>query len=150
MAERYGTIGNMATNTTTNKTMLRLLGGTGVIFRVYDLIVGCDGTPADGVFIYNAQRTTTAGTFTSVTPEPLDAQHALAAEVGGGANASAEPTYGGAAAIAIPANSRASYRWTAAPGGELISAASANAGWGFTSRSPALTLATRCTAHHVE
>lgn len=151
MAEHYGTVGNMATNAATNKTMLRLLGGTNVVMRIYDLIVGVDGsTPADGVFIYNAQRTTTAGTGTAVTPEPLDVAHGLAARGAGLSNLSAEPTYAGAPAIAIAANSRASYRWSAAPGGELMSALAANAGWGFASRAPVLTLGTRCTVHHRE
>lgn len=150
MGERYGTVGNQATNTTTSKTMLVLTGSTTLIFKIYDFMMGCDGTPADGVFVYEAQRTTAAGTSTSATPEPLDVTHALVAEATAGVNHTAEPTTAGSIMIAIPANARASYRWQAAPGGELWSSRAASNGFAFRSRSPALTLSTRCTVHHEE
>jgi len=150
MGERYGQTGTMTVNTTTNKTMLNLTGGTGVIMRVYDLIFGPNVVPASGLFIYEAERTTTTGTGTTVTPEPLDTAHNLAAEVAARSLATVEPTNTGAPAISIPLFSQATQRWLAAPGGELLSPLTANNGWGFASRSPSLTTATRCTAHHEE
>jgi len=150
MGERYGSVGFMTTNAATRKTMLRLTGSTTLIFKVYEWIVGSDGSPADGVFVYEAQRTTTTGTMTSVTPEPLDTAHGLVAEATAGSLATAEPTYAGVIALAIPLNARASQRWVAAPGGELVAARVASNGLGFGSRSPALTISTRCTVHHEE
>ena len=150
MGERYGQTGTMTVNTTTNNTMLRLTGSTTVIFKVYDLIFGPNVVPASGLIIYVAQRTTAAGTMTAVTPEPLDVARGLVAEVVAGSLATAEPTYAGAPALSIPLFSQSTQRWLAAPGGELIGARVASNGWGFASRSPAITTATRCTAHHEE
>ena len=150
MGERYGQTGTMTVNTTTNKTMLNLTGSTAVIMKVYDLIFGPNVVPVSGLFIYEAERTTTTGTGTSVTPEPLDAAHGLAAEVAARSLATAEPTNTGAPALSVPMFSQATFRWAAAPGSELMSQLTANAGWGFASRSPALTTATRCTALHEE
>ena len=150
MGTRYGQTGTQGTNTTTDKTMLGLTGGTGVLLKIYDWIFGPNVTPSDGVFIYVARRTTAAGTSTSVTPEPLDADRALAAEATCGSNHTGEPTYAGVAALSIPLFSKATQRWQAAPGGELITALTANNGFGFASRSPTLTTATRCTVHHEE
>lgn len=150
MGERYGETGSQTTNTTTNKTMLRLTGATTLIFKVYDWIFGPNVVPASGIFIYVAQRTTANGTSTAVTPEPLDVARGLVAEATCGSNATAEPTYAGAPMLSIPLFSQATQRWQAAPGGELIAARVAASGIGFTSRSPALTTATRCTVHHEE
>lgn len=152
MGERYGSTGNQATVASTNKTMLSLTGGTGVLARIYDLLVGADGTPDDRAMVYSAQRHTADGTNTAVTPEPLDADRALAAEVAGGENHTAEPTVAGIPVIELPVNLRATFRWMAAPGGELVTALTLNSGFSFRVREPSgnYVSSAKATVHHEE
>lgn len=90
---------------------------------VYDLILGSDAVAADNAFEYVLQRLTndhlTPG-GSAITPQALDpsdpAASAEAVEAPTG-----EPTYtAGAILLQIPLNQRATFRWVAAPGGELI------------------------------
>lgn len=150
MGMRYASTGNQATTSTSDKHMLEVLGGTGVVCKIYDLMVGADGTPADNALVYSVHKLTAGGTATAVTPEPLDAIAALAAEASAAENHTVEPTTGGIPLIELPINQRASYRWVAAPGGEFISALAAGDGYGFSVRSAAYTGAAKASVHHEE
>ena len=69
--------------------------------------------------------TTGLGTSSAVTPSPLDLADAVSI-TDAGENFSANPTLG-VRLISVPLNQRATFRWVAAPGSELVLPASANA-----------------------
>lgn len=99
----------------------------------YDIILGADGTVGDNPFLYTIQRCTAAGTSTSVVPQPLDPADA-ATETDAGENHTIEPTYTAAAILLnIALNQRATFRWVAAPGSELVTPATASNGIGVQS-----------------
>lgn len=96
----------------------------------YDIIFGSEASAADNPFLYTLQRCTAAGTSTGVTPQPLDPADA-ATETDAGENHTIEPTYtAGAILLNIALNQRATFRWVAAPYGELVSPATASNGIG--------------------
>lgn len=89
---------------------------------VYDLLVGSDATPADLAGNFQLARFTASGTGTSVTPLALDGANPAALMVASGTH-TVEPTYAAAAAPALlmfGLNQRATFRWVAAPGGEIV------------------------------
>lgn len=88
--------------------------------KVYDLMVGADGTPADNALVWDISRMTAAGTATSVTPLPLDPADSAMLGVSS-ANATVEPTVTATSSVwNVAVNQRASFRWVAAPGSELV------------------------------
>jgi len=124
MGRRYSIDGE-DTNTAST-TILELRSTTTIRPRVYDLLFGSDATPADNAGDYVLQRTTTAGTSTAVTPQALDPGDPAATATAGKAH-SAEPTYtANAILLHFALNQRATFRWVAAPGGELVLPAAAN------------------------
>lgn len=127
---------------TSFKTLVNLMADDSTALRrlsVYEFVFGTDGTPADQAMTYDVSRTTAAGTATPVTARPLD--------VGDGAmlgiadvNATVEPTVAAASALwSAGINQRATHRWVAFPGGELIVPAIDAAGLAFRARSPGYT-----------
>jgi hypothetical protein len=117
------------TNTTTAKTIAVVGTVTATLIRpaLYDIIVGASGTPADNVLRYGVQRFSAAGTTTAKTAAPLDTGD-----------------------VASLANQRATFRWVAAPDGEIKGPATNANGLAVTSLSPAYTGATFATIHFVE
>lgn len=98
--------------------------------KFYDFIFGSEASPADNAFLYIVQRCTALGTSTSVTPSPLDPADA-ATESDAGENHTIEPTYtANLVLLSIALNQRATFRWVAAPGGELVTPATASNGLG--------------------
>ena len=100
---------------------------------VYELWMGNTGAPADQVTVYHIARITTDGASsdTAVTPTPLDpadrASQCTCLE-----NHTTEPAYtSGGEILEIPLNHRATFRWVAAPGGEIITPATDNNGLGL-------------------
>lgn len=117
--------------------------------KVYDLIFGSEGTPADNAFQWVVQRCTAAGTSTSVTPQPLDPADA-ATETDAGENHTIEPTYtAGAVLLSISINQRATFRWVASPGGELVYPATASNGVGIKTPTSSA-VAVTATVHFLE
>jgi hypothetical protein len=99
--------------------------------RVYDAMFGSEATPADAAILWTFRRCTAAGTSTGVTPQNLDPADATT-EYDAGENHTIEPTYtAGAILLNVPLNQRATYRWVAAPGGELVMPATASNGFGI-------------------
>lgn len=127
---RYGANGSITAAAT--KTILSLNGSSAVRPALYDLLLGSNATPADNSSQWWLLRFGTAnGTGTSVTPELLDNGDPAAASTVK-KNHSAEPTtYGTVPILDISVNQRATFRWVAAPGSEVISAASTAAGIGL-------------------
>lgn len=146
--------GTQQAMTTTYKTLTSLTAATGATTlrraAVYQMNFGADGTPADNVLTYKMDRQTTVGTGTSIVPSPADPGDA-AALITATANHTAEPTVTGATQLfEMPLNQRASYRWDAAPGGELIVPATNTTGLGFRVKSPAYTGTCVCNIHYWE
>jgi hypothetical protein len=112
------------------KSALSVFATTGALRRgkVYDVLIGTDGTPADNAIDWDISRMTVDGTGTAATPnalDPADAAMLATAKV----NYTAEPTVTAASSVwQVGVNQRASYRWVAAPGSELVYPATANNG----------------------
>ncbi len=131
MADRYSVKGDQTVTTTPGATAVSLNGVTTTRAKVYDFTVGSDGTPADVALNYTAIRFSASGSGTAFTPEPLDSD-APVALLGAETNHTAEPTYVTTDILwQIAANQRATYRWVAAPDGELMIPAAADAGIGW-------------------
>lgn len=110
--------------------------------KVYDLTAGSIATPADQACRFQAGRTTAVGTEGSgFVPVNLDSGGPAGAYDAGIAH-SAEPTYTASKELLVfSLNQRATFRWVAAPGGELIMAATQNNGIGLKSKSSTSTQA---------
>lgn len=140
--------------TTTLKTLLSLTAATGATTLrkawIYDVLFGTDGTPADNAMTFQIDRQTTVGTGTSLTPNPLDSGDAASLVTATG-NHTVEPTItANTALLSIGINQRASYRWVAAPGGEMVVPATNVAGLGLRAKSPAYTGTATGTIHFIE
>ncbi len=117
--------------------------------KLYDLVFGAEATPADGVFLLTAQRVTAAGTSTAVTPQALDPADA-ATENDAGENHTIDATAtANAILLAIALNQRATFRWVAAPGGELVTPATASNGLALYTPTAAL-VAVSATVHFAD
>lgn len=127
---RYQANGTISSAPT--KTIVALTGGTTVRPAIYDVILSSNATPADNSSEWQIRRSTVAGTGGSaVTPAPLDSQDpaSTTTAING---PSAEPTYtAGAVLLDFAVNQRATFRWVAAPGSELLVPATAAAGLGL-------------------
>lgn len=138
-----GTGGTPQAMTTTYKTVWDLTAATGATTLrkawIYDMTFGTDGTPADNSVTYKVDRQTTTGTRTVGVPAPLDTGDA-AALITAGVNATIEGTVTAATQLLeIATNQRATYRWVASPGSELVVPAVNVAGIGGRAKSPAYT-----------
>ena len=118
------------------KSLITLAAGaTPKRIKLYDLLIGTNGTPADNFMEWDISRVTAAGTGTALTPNVLDAADsaALASSL---ANLTAEPTVTAASSLFyVGVNQRASYRWVAAPGSELVAPATTASGFAIRTRS---------------
>jgi len=95
----------------------------------FDLAIG--GTPQDFMMQWLVRRFTAVGTYTAVVPRPDDPA-APAAQITGGQQFTAEPTYT-TTEFEKFLHLRAPWQWNARPGGELVIPATGVAtGVGFT------------------
>lgn len=118
--------------------------------KVYDLNFGSEATPADNAFLWSVQRCTTAGTAgTNPTPIALDIGDTLASTIVVGQAHSVTPT-GTTVVLAIPLNQRATFRWVAAPGGEIVIPATASNGIKFETPTAGGLVAVSVSAHFEE
>jgi hypothetical protein len=98
--------------------------------KIFELWIANEGVPADNLVIHTVQRCSALGTSTAVTPTKLDPAD-RAAQAAAGENHTVEPTYTASEELLeIPLNTRATYRWVAAPGGEIVTPATVGAGVG--------------------
>ena len=90
--------------------------------RIFEILVGCSAAPADAATNFAINRTTAIGTEGSgFTPVNLDPVGPAAASDFGVGVFSVEPTKpANAVLLAFALNQRATFRWIAAPGCELI------------------------------
>jgi hypothetical protein len=148
MAKRYAIIGDQGVGT--DVTLATLTGTTGVRPSIYDLTIGCSAAPGDTATRFLVQRHTDPGTSTAITPRPLDPNDP-ASVCSAGSNHTVEPTYtANVILLDINVNQRATYRWVAAPGGELKIPATASNGLGLKSSASTGTAEHRTTLHFDE
>lgn len=102
--------------------------------KVYDVLVGTNGTPADNFIEWDISRVTTSSTATLITPQPLDFADAAAASVVT-ANSSTAATISIQNLWYVGVNQRASYRWVSSPGSELVWPATSSNGLQLRARS---------------
>jgi len=107
--------GTQQATTTTYKTLIAMTAATATLRRafLYDVLMGCAGTPANNSYVFDISRQTAAGTSTSATPTILDPADAASGTVGS-ANFTAEGTITAASSVLnLAMNQQASYRWVA-------------------------------------
>jgi hypothetical protein len=124
---KYAITGTQSTVSGSYKSVLSIAATSGSLRRgkVYDLLIGTNGTPADNYLQWDISRMTAAGTATSVTPQALDPADVAALGTANN-NYTAEPTITASSSLLnVGVNQRASYRWVAAPGSELVFPATA-------------------------
>jgi hypothetical protein len=144
MAEKFSTFA-AGVASGTDKTLINLFNPAATPTkraRIYDVLVGSVATPADQAAKFYAGRTTAVGTEGSgFTPNNLDPA-GPAGELDSGVGHSAEPTYtANKQLLVFSLNQRATFRWVAAPGSELVLAATQNNGVGLKSSSSTSTQA---------
>lgn len=132
MSAKYAASGSQ-TLSSSLITALSLSAATASLRRAFvgEFIIADVGTPADNVVLHTVQRGSTSGTGTAVTPTRLDLADAESDTVAK-ENHTSEPTYTSTEELAeIPLNTRATFRWVAAPGYELVIPATneASIGW---------------------
>ena len=131
-------------------TCLGITTATTVRPGVYFIMIGCSGTPADSAITHYAQRSTAAGTATSVTPQPLDIDDP-AALASAGENHTGEPTYtSNAVLFRLALNQRASHSWYADAFGALCISDTSAAGIGFFPVHASSTVLIDMTLHYFE
>lgn len=95
--------------------------------KVFDVLVGTNGVPADNYMQWDISRSTTTPTSgTQTALNTLDTADSSAAAIGIINLGSGEPTITSSSSLFnVGVNQRASYRWVAAPGSELVYPATA-------------------------
>jgi len=86
--------------------------------KIYEWEIGPAANSADETYLVQAKRQSTAGTWTAVTPSPLDAKTGASVTTAGRASTAA-----GTAGVVLGQwgfHMRGGYRWVAIPGGELV------------------------------
>jgi hypothetical protein len=127
---KYAITGTQASVSGSYKTVLSTYSTTGSTRRgkIYDVLIGTNGTPADNYLQWDISRMTADGTGTAVTPNALDPAD-VAALATAKNNYSVEGTVtANSSLLNVGVNQRASYRWVAAPGSELVFPSTANNG----------------------
>lgn len=97
--------------------------------KISDIIFSSPASPpADNVIQWRIQRSTTAPTATAVTPEPLASADPVAVGLAS-ENATANGTLtANAIPLEVVTNGRATFRWVAAEGSEIVIPATINNG----------------------
>ena len=127
-----------------------LLGVTTVRGRIYDLLFSHGAAPADTVIRWEVPRATTSATGASAVENGLDPDAPAATllveeEITIGPTVTADSQL-----LDFDLNQRATFRWVAAPGGELVVPASATGAIFFNASSGAYTGIARITTHWEE
>ncbi len=120
--------------------------------RVYDFLLSSVGTPADTQFDWIIQRSTGHGTRgAAVVPKPLDFDdQASLADAGEGTYTIAATVTAAEELFELGLNLRATFRWVAAPDGEVVIPATDNAGLVWICNHASATDEMRVTAHFME
>jgi hypothetical protein len=131
MGRNYSITDDQTMTASPGDSVLSLVGTTGIRPSVYDVLVGTTGTPVDNALEFFLQNHSADGTGDALTPTPLDYGDPAAGGTYLG-NHSVEPTYtAGEIMLKFGLNQRATFRWVASPGSEIVLPASATAGVGL-------------------
>ena len=123
---RYALCTNASGAQSATLPLFTVMGAATVRVRIYDMIFSSDATPADQAVTYRVERVTSAGTpGTSPTANPLDPADPAAIATCGLAVFTGAPTTAHLAVLQFAHNQRATFRWVAAPDGELVIPATA-------------------------
>ena len=129
IGRRYGFSGSITA--AASKTIAGVTATAAVRPALIDLMLSSNATPADNSSEWQLLRYTAAGTATSVTPTALDSGDP-AATATCGKNHTVEPTYSPTVPMLdVALNQRATFRWIAAPGEEIMAPATAANGFGL-------------------
>lgn len=121
MARRYsGAV--LATTNTAGTIMANLQGASTFRFRVYDFVSGCESTPTDDATNLQIARTTTAGTASSSAAgvTALEPNDPAASVIFNLTFTTTNPTVSANPLLNLSHNTRATFRWVAAPDSEFI------------------------------
>ena len=131
MARKYAVEGANAA-APAPKTILTLIAAATTRAWIYDIIIGNSSSPLDLASKFDVMRFTAVGTAgTTPLGRALDPQNP-AALITCGTGHSAEPTYTvDTELLTISLNQRATFRWVASPGGELVTLVTALSGIGL-------------------
>jgi hypothetical protein len=124
----------LARTASTTASLGTLLGGASPRrAKIQEIIIGSEATAADNPFLYLLQRCVVGSAAGSaVTPSAIDPGDTVAANISVLQNLTIEPTYtSGAVMLRLPLNQRATFRWVAQPGSEIVTPATQNSGVGF-------------------
>jgi len=146
------TLSGIQTTASTADSALTLAEGATDLARIWitEFIIADIGTPADNVFIWTAQRATADGDGTAVVPTRLDLADAESDAVGV-ENHTTEPTFTSTEELfEFGLNARATFRWVASPGMEIVIPATANVGVGWWTDHASATTDHRVTAAFFE
>lgn len=129
MARSYSVFADgIAAQSSATVPQAQIVATTAVRPKIYDLTLGSASTPADQAAAWVIKRSTTASTGgTAVTPSPIDPGDPASTSTAMVAPSMSAPTLG-VALLAWAQNQRATFRWVAAPGKELVGPATANNG----------------------
>jgi len=126
---RYSVQGNRATLVAAQPALVVQCTATARRLKIYEAIFGSEATPADVAILWEIGRLTVAPTAgTAVTPAPLDP--ADAASLFDATEGAITAPAIGTQVLGVPLNQRATFRWVAAPGAELVGPATDNNGFG--------------------
>lgn len=128
MARSYAvTADNIAAQNSATVPQAQIVSAATVRPKLYDLMMGSPETPADQAASWVVRRSTTASTGgTAITPTPIDpAEPAALASAMVAPSMSAPTLTAGLFLLAWAQNLRATFRWVAAPGKEIIAPATA-------------------------
>ena len=131
MARSYAVCAdNIACQNSATVPQAQIVATAAVRPKLYDLMLGSPSTPADQAASWCIRRSTTASTSgTAVTPTPIDPGDPASISTAMIAPSMSAPTLtAGAFLLQWAQNLRATFRWVAAPGKELVAPASANNG----------------------
>ena len=131
--------GTQQATSSTYKTQISITASSTTAVRrikLYDILIGTNGTPADNYIEWDVSRQTAAGSGgTTATAVPLDSADAAALTVCY-IDPTSEPTVtANSSMFYVGVNQRASYRWVAAPGSEIVGPATNLAGMAGRGRS---------------
>lgn len=131
MARSYAvTADNIAAQNSATVPQAQIVGAATIRPKIFDFMLGSPSTPADQAASWALRRSTTASAGgTAVTPTPIDpGDPASLASAMVAPSMSAPTLTAGLFLLQWAQNLRATYRWVAAPGKELVIPATANNG----------------------